>query len=110
MPEFQPQPITLLRKDLGLYRLEVPDGMFPVGIHEDVAVFSDQEGHERRYSMPVYDMMSCRVDESVIYSDAAGPIDLYVLVPSNAGEYVTELSIEPGAGAYWIVIALKVRE
>lgn len=109
MSIFQPGPFPFLNESKGVFRLDVPDDMYPVGVNDDVAVFANNEGQERRYSLPLYDAMPCKVKSFSLDTGGQGALDVHTLIPSNDGPYVTEITIATGGGAYWAVISLAPR-
>lgn len=107
--ETHPTLLPLHGDDYALIRLEVPDGMAPVGINDNLVVFADDAGRERRYEIPVFENMPCSIKTVRILSDVAGLIDHKCILPDKFGAYQLVLSVEPGGGAYWVIITLTER-
>lgn len=99
------QPLVLHSSGAAIVRLEVPDNMVPVAIDGNMAVFEAADSDvQRHYQLPIGDRSPCTLRNATFRPDNREPFDVQFIEPNPEGEYVANLMLEGGGGAWWVLV------
>lgn len=90
-------------ENTAFFPLIVPDGYFPTGIADNIALFENGEGTVRRVELPLYEQARCNLSTMRIMIES-GPESIPLISVSPHGSHVVDLSIEGANGVWWLVI------
>jgi hypothetical protein len=93
-----------------VFHLEVPKDYAPTGIHDNLALFENEQGTVRKVQLPMYTEARCSVVAAPIRMFKEGKEDYEPVLFARhdpMGKFKTSISIDSHEGFHWAVVTLN---